>query len=51
MLTLFVVGEAPVVVGDGKFRVELDGLVIVGNGAVVEDLVLVGDAAVVVGDC
>ena len=50
MLAFFEVGQAPVVVGQGIFRVQRDGLIKVGDGAVEIALIAVGVAAVVVGD-
>jgi hypothetical protein len=44
-----VIGEAAVVVGLGKIRLELDRLGVIGDGLVVELLAVTGEAAVVVG--
>ncbi len=48
-MALVLVDDAAVVVGIGKFRIELDRLGKIGDGEVVEAFVVVGEAVVVVG--
>ena len=50
MLAFGAVGDAAIVEGDGVARVELDGLVVVLDGAVVLAFGAVGDAAIAEGD-
>lgn len=52
MVVLFVgIGKASIAVGDRKFRIESDGLGVIGDGAVEIALVTVGDPAVVIRAC
>ena len=49
VVALRLVGDAPVVVGHGEFRVEPQGLAVVGDGVVKVALGFVGTTPVVVG--